>query len=199
MHRSALAVEHLDAALGAFAGLFLDGEHTGPAAEKQAQVDIGRDYQPHLAVAGDGHLAVIALALVHAVLVAGQRHHIAQLAQSGQQASPFRTQAHGVDAETAGRQLGFTDRQVLGGIARTHARLLATQRLPGLIKIAPGGSDLALYCHGGTPSGSTARRQGELHGNLYATGHGLAVDGFGAEAPIGHRLQRCLVEAFNPG
>ncbi|MCY1341338.1 hypothetical protein D9M69_272790 [compost metagenome] len=73
---------------------------------------------------------------MHAMLVAGQRHDVAQLAERRQQRGPLRTQAHGIDAQAAGGQLGFAHLQVGGGIARAQFRLLAAQGLPGLVERA---------------------------------------------------------------
>ncbi|MCY1187761.1 hypothetical protein D9M73_287820 [compost metagenome] len=68
------------------------------------------------------------------MFVAGQRHDVTQFAQSRQQAGPVRTQAHGINTQAAGGQLGFTDGQALGGIPRAQARLLGKQGLPGLVE-----------------------------------------------------------------
>ena len=131
MHRGALTIKDLDAALGATAGLLLDGKHTGPATEKQAQVDIGRHHQTHLPTGHHRNVAVVALALVHAVLIARQRHDVTQLAQGRQQGRPLRPQTQRIGLQAAGSQLGLTDCQLLGGIASAQARLLAAQHLPG--------------------------------------------------------------------
>ncbi|MNC36822.1 hypothetical protein D3C75_853650 [compost metagenome] len=40
VHGGALAVENLDAALRSACSVFVDGKHTGPATEEQAQVDV---------------------------------------------------------------------------------------------------------------------------------------------------------------
>ncbi|MNG01161.1 hypothetical protein D3C84_841260 [compost metagenome] len=81
VHRHTLLVEDLDAALGATRGLLRHREDAGPAAHEQAQVDIGRYHQPHLTVGHHRNFAVVAFTLMHAMLVAGQRHDVAQLAQ----------------------------------------------------------------------------------------------------------------------
>lgn len=46
MHGHALMVEYLNAALRAFAGFFGHGEHAGPAAKEQAQVDVRETTRP---------------------------------------------------------------------------------------------------------------------------------------------------------
>jgi hypothetical protein len=116
-------------------GFLADGEHAVPAAEEQAQVDVRGHHQAHLPIARYGDLLVRPLALMHAVLIARQRHDRAQLAEGRQQRGPFRAQAHGIDAEAAGGQLGLAHIQVLRGIAGAQARFLGTQRLPGAVQL----------------------------------------------------------------
>ncbi|MNO87780.1 hypothetical protein D3C76_792070 [compost metagenome] len=135
VHGGALGVEDLDAALGAALAFLGDGEHAAPAGEEQAQVDVRGHHQADLPARGDGHVAVRALALVHAVLVAGQRHDRAQLAEGRQQRAPFRAQAHGVHPEAAGDQFGLAHLQAQRGVAGAQVRLLGAQGLPGTIKL----------------------------------------------------------------
>lgn len=118
VHRHALLVEHLDAALGTPRCLLGNGEDGVPPPQEQAQVDIRRDHQAHLPIGRDRHFAIRPLAFVDAMLVAGQRHDRPQFAERRQQGGPVRPQAHGIDADPAGDQLAFADLQQRGGVAR---------------------------------------------------------------------------------
>jgi len=71
---------------------------------------------------------------MHAGLVAGQRHHLAELAERRQQSRPVSTQTHGIHAQAAGRQLALADTQLRRGIPGPQVRLLGAQVLPGGIQ-----------------------------------------------------------------
>ncbi|MCY1435848.1 hypothetical protein D9M71_519560 [compost metagenome] len=135
VHRGALGVEDLDAALGAALGFLGDGEHAAPASQEQAQVDVRRNHQADLAAGGNRHIAIRPLALMHAMLVAGQRHDRAQLAQCRQQFLPVRTQAQRIHTQAAGSQFTLAHLEALRCVARAHMRLLGAQVLPGTIKL----------------------------------------------------------------
>ncbi|MNN38526.1 hypothetical protein D3C81_1525270 [compost metagenome] len=197
MHRHTLLVEDLDAALGATRGLLRHREDAGPAAHEQAQVDIGRYHQPHLTVGHHRNFAVVAFTLMHAMLVAGQRHDVAQLAQRRQQAGPLRAQAHRIDAQAAGGELGLADGQALGGIPGTQARLFGTQALPGLVERGNRSGIQGMQGHQKLLVKSATRRQGELNGNVHAARHRLAVQCLGAKAPGGDRIHGRPVQAFH--
>jgi hypothetical protein len=124
VHGRAGLVEHLDrTARAARAAL---GHEPGmrPAREEQAEVDLRAEHQPDAAVQpGPGVGAVL---LVHAVVVARQRHQLAGLGEAPEQKAPVGAQAACAGEPGDDRGLGHAER--LGGVAHPELRPFRDQR-----------------------------------------------------------------------
>ena len=141
VHRDAGGVEDLQAAAVALRGPLGHGESVLPRRQEDPQIDVGPQHQAH--DAGDGHVLVAAVALVHARLVAGQRHDAPDLRQRLEQLRPVAPQPDRGVAASRRHQCGFGGAECTGGVADAHLRILGA-------KLAP-------------PSGKAGRALGALH------------------------------------
>ena len=93
--------------------------------QKQAQVDVL--VEDEAAIAGERDVAERADLLVHRRLVAGQRHHLAELRQRQQEIRHAPREAHRLGTVVRGEELGLGDpafpRQVAAALAGCIERL----------------------------------------------------------------------------
>ena len=102
-------------------------------AEEQAQVDVGSE---HEAVrAGDLHVLEAAVALVHAMLVAGEAHNAADRRHLVQDRAPVTVERRRGGADAQRHQLGLADAQRGGGVADAQGWLLALEAGPAASEI----------------------------------------------------------------
>ncbi len=120
VHRLAGGIEELQAAPDVAAIALLDGEAIGPRFREDAQVDVVAEHHGML-VAGD-HFVVDADLLVHGTFIAGQRHHLADRFEAGQQIIDAGLDAHRAKTAMRRNQFRFRNAQQGSEIALAYIR-----------------------------------------------------------------------------
>jgi hypothetical protein len=108
-------------------------------AEEDPQVDILIHRQPHRAMHRE--VVVDAVLLMHRVIVARQRHHVAKGLQREEELSPLSTEPGDSRACTGCQQFGLAGGELLRGVAYAEIGMRYTQRFPAL-------AEIGRRCHG---------------------------------------------------
>ena len=110
-----------------------------PVAKEQAQVDVLAQHQAHLRI--DLHILELAVAFVHAPVVACQAHDPAQAAELWKDLDRRAAQRDGADTQLPGHQLALTHAQPPGAVADAQAGGFCHQRL------VPGAQFIGCHVH----------------------------------------------------